>query len=131
MLMVWYGRNDPATERSAGPGGPHDQRILEAARQVFVADPAAPIGAAANQAGVGMSALYRRYHSKEELLARLAGDGLRRYITEAEAALADHEARRRLGGRYRYDSSHRRRNPWLPTRRRRRPDSLATQCRHA
>jgi len=43
----------------------------------------------AERAGVGMSALYRRYRSKEELLARLAGDGLRRYITEAEAARAD------------------------------------------
>jgi AcrR family transcriptional regulator len=67
----------------------NDQRILDAARQVFVADPVAPIGAVADQAGVGMSALYRRYRSKEELLARLAGDGLRRYITEVEAALAD------------------------------------------
>jgi AcrR family transcriptional regulator len=67
----------------------NDQLILEAARQVFVADPAAPIAAVADQAGVGMSALYRRYPSKEALLARLAGDGLRRYIAEAEAALAD------------------------------------------
>jgi AcrR family transcriptional regulator len=68
----------------------NDQLILEAARQVFVADPAAPIAAVADRAGVGMSALYRRYRSKEELLRRLAGDGLRRYIAEAEAALADH-----------------------------------------
>jgi AcrR family transcriptional regulator len=67
----------------------NDQRILEAARQVFVADPAATIAAVAKQAGVGMGALYRRYRSKEELLARLSGDGLRRYIAEAEAALAD------------------------------------------
>jgi AcrR family transcriptional regulator len=67
----------------------NDQLILEAARAVFVADPAAPIGAVAKQAGVGMSALYRRYRSKEELLRRLAGDGLRRYRTEVEAALAD------------------------------------------
>jgi AcrR family transcriptional regulator len=67
----------------------NDQRILDAARQVFLADPTAPIGAVAAQAGVGMSALYRRYRSKEELLQRLAGDGLRRYLAEAEAALAD------------------------------------------
>jgi AcrR family transcriptional regulator len=67
----------------------NDQLILEAARAVFVADPAAPIGAVAKRAGVGMSALYRRYRSKEELLRRLAGDGLRRYLAEAEAALAD------------------------------------------
>jgi AcrR family transcriptional regulator len=67
----------------------NDQRILEAARAVFVADPDAPVAAVAKQAGVGMGALYRRYPSKEELLARLAGDGLRRYLTEAQAALAD------------------------------------------
>jgi AcrR family transcriptional regulator len=68
----------------------NDQLILDAARQVFVTDPAAPIAAVAEHAGVGMSALYRRYPSKQDLLRRLAGDGLRRYITEAEAALADH-----------------------------------------
>jgi AcrR family transcriptional regulator len=67
----------------------NDQRILEAARAVFVADPGAPISAVADQAGVGISALYRRYRSKEELLRHLSGDGLRRYIAGAEAALAD------------------------------------------
>jgi AcrR family transcriptional regulator len=67
----------------------NDQLILDAARQVFIADPTAPIAAVAEQAGVGMSALYRRYPSKQELLARLSGDGLRRYTTAAEAALAD------------------------------------------
>src|SRR5215204_5463425 len=83
---------EPATMPLSGrraQAARNDQRILEAARQVFVADPAAPIGAVADQAGVGMSALYRRYPSKEELLRRLSGDGLRRYIVEAEAALAD------------------------------------------
>jgi AcrR family transcriptional regulator len=67
----------------------NDQLILEAARQVFVADPDTPIAAVAERAGVGMSALYRRYPSKEDLLRRLSGDGLRRYIAEAETALAD------------------------------------------
>src|SRR5829696_1481464 len=67
----------------------NDQRILDAARAVFVADPGAPVSAVAAEADVGMSALYRRYPSKEELLRRLSGDGLRRYIVEAEAALAD------------------------------------------
>jgi AcrR family transcriptional regulator len=38
---------------------------------------------------VGMGAVYRRFPSKEELLRRLAGDGLRRYLAEVEAALAD------------------------------------------
>ena len=67
----------------------NDQRILDAARAVFVADPAAPIAAVADRAGVGISALYRRYASKEELLRRLCGDGLDVYIAAAEAALAD------------------------------------------
>jgi AcrR family transcriptional regulator len=67
----------------------NDMRILEAAREVFVADPAAPISAVAERAGVGISALYRRYASKEELLRKLSADGLERYIAAAEAALAD------------------------------------------
>jgi AcrR family transcriptional regulator len=67
----------------------NDQRILEAARAVFTADPGAPIAAVAARAGVGISALYHRYRSKEELIQRLCLDGLRQYIAEAEAALAD------------------------------------------
>jgi AcrR family transcriptional regulator len=67
----------------------NDERILDAARAVFIADPDAPISAVAKRAGVGISALYRRYESKEELLRRLCGDGLKRYNAAAEAALAD------------------------------------------
>lgn len=67
----------------------NNQVILDAAREVFVADPGAPISAVAERAGVGISALYRRYASKEELLRQLSLDGLRRYIAAALAALAD------------------------------------------
>lgn len=67
----------------------NDGRILEAAREVFVANPGAPISAVAGRAGVGIGALYRRYASKEELLQRLALDGLRRYAAAVEAALDD------------------------------------------
>jgi AcrR family transcriptional regulator len=67
----------------------NDERILEAARAVFVEDPSAPISAVAAQAGVGIAALYRRYPSKEDLLSTLCAEGLRRYIAETEAALAD------------------------------------------
>ena len=67
----------------------NDQRILDAARAVFVADPGAPITAVAKHAGVGISALYRRYASKEELLRRLCADGLVAYLAAAEEALAD------------------------------------------
>jgi AcrR family transcriptional regulator len=67
----------------------NDKQILDAARAVFLEDPEAPIAAVAKRAGVGIGALYRRYRSKDELLVRLAGDGLRRYIGAAEGALAD------------------------------------------
>jgi AcrR family transcriptional regulator len=67
----------------------NDQKILVAARAVFTADPTAPISAVAEHAGVGISALYRRYRSKEELLQQLSLEGLRRYIVEVESALAD------------------------------------------
>jgi AcrR family transcriptional regulator len=66
----------------------NDVRILEAARTVFVADPDAPVSAVAEHAGVGISAVYRRYENKEELLRRLCAEGLGRYVEAAEAALA-------------------------------------------
>src|SRR4051794_34101731 len=66
----------------------NDEKILEAARSVFVADPGAPIAAVAKEAGVGIGALYRRYPSKEGLLRALCADGLERYIAAVEAALA-------------------------------------------
>lgn len=67
----------------------NDGVILEAAREVFIADPTAPISAVAERAGVGISALYRRYPSKDDLLRRLSMEGLQRYISAAEAALAE------------------------------------------
>src|ERR671917_277967 len=66
----------------------NDQRILDAAREVFVADSGAPIAAVAKRAGVGIGALYRRYASKEVLLQRLAAEGLQQYIAAVEDALA-------------------------------------------
>src|SRR6202050_234136 len=65
----------------------NDQRILESARAVFVADPGAPITAVAKQAGVGISALYTRYGSKEELLRQLCTDGLARVVEQAAIAI--------------------------------------------
>jgi AcrR family transcriptional regulator len=64
----------------------NDEVILDAAREVFVADPDAPIAAVAHKAGVGISALYRRYPSKEELLSKLCLDGLVRYVEIAQQA---------------------------------------------
>ena len=67
----------------------NDGLILDAAREVFVADPKAPISAVAERAGVGIGALYRRYGSKEDLLRRLSADGLKTYTAVVEEALAD------------------------------------------
>jgi AcrR family transcriptional regulator len=67
----------------------NDERILESAKAVFLADPSAPITAVAKHAGVGISALYTRYGSKEELLRKLCHDGLARFVAETEAALTD------------------------------------------
>ena len=63
-------------------------RILESAREVFIANPAAPISEVANRAGVGIAALYHRYPSKNALLAQLCLDGQDTYIELVEKALA-------------------------------------------
>jgi AcrR family transcriptional regulator len=65
----------------------NDEAILAAAREVFVADPDAPVSEVAARAGVGISALYRRYESKEALLRKLCGDGLQLYNDIARAAV--------------------------------------------
>src|SRR5581483_9844090 len=65
----------------------NDGRILDAARAVFLANPSAPIAEVAKAAGVGISALYRRYASKAALLRELARDGLTRYVADLRAAL--------------------------------------------
>ena len=67
----------------------NDEAILASAREVFVADPDAPISAVAEHAGVGISSLYRRYQSKEDLLRKLCGDGLALYIEIARDAVDD------------------------------------------
>ncbi len=67
----------------------NSERILRAAREVFIVDPGAPISEVAKHAGVGISALYTRYVSKEDLLRHLCSDGLRRLALLADEALAD------------------------------------------
>ncbi|WP_328711407.1 TetR/AcrR family transcriptional regulator [Nocardia salmonicida] len=76
----------------------NDGLILDAARAVFLDDPNAPIAAVAERAGVGISALYRRYPSKEVLLRTLCHEGLRRFNAEADAALADSDGWRGFVG---------------------------------
>src|SRR6202040_3871401 len=80
------GRHGPMSGRQA-EAARNDRRILESARAVFVADPGAPITAVAKHAGVGISALYTRYGSKEELLRTLCTDGLVIVTNETETAI--------------------------------------------
>jgi AcrR family transcriptional regulator len=87
---------EPGLSGRRGEARRNDATILESARAVFVADPDAPIAAVAEHAGVGMSALYRRYAGKEDLLRKLCGDGLQLYIDIATAALDDEEGDQRL-----------------------------------
>src|ERR1700755_2569182 len=87
---------DPAPPALPGRRGQalrNDTVILDAARAVSLSDPKAPVAAVAEQAGVGISALYRRYPSKEDLLRRLCHDGLAEFIAEAAAAAAGADAR--------------------------------------
>ena len=79
-------RDGPLSGRQA-EAARNDRRILESARAVFVADPGAPITAVAKHAGVGISALYTRYGSKEELLRTLCTDGLVIVTNETETAI--------------------------------------------
>jgi AcrR family transcriptional regulator len=81
-----------------GQAARNDELILEAARDVFLEDPKAPIAAVAARAAVGISALYRRYASKEDLLRHLCHDGLRRFIAAAEEAAADQDDWRAFTG---------------------------------
>jgi AcrR family transcriptional regulator len=102
--------NSSRADPSSGPGRPHrdpesarphrgplsgrqaeaarnDRRILSSARAVFIEDPGAPITAVAKHAGVGISALYTRYASKEDLLRTLCTDALVRLAAGTETAL--------------------------------------------
>src|SRR3989440_7248403 len=65
----------------------NDELILQAAREVFLADPTAPISAVAERAGVGIGALYHRYAGKEDLLRTLCRNGQRVYLAEVRRAL--------------------------------------------
>jgi AcrR family transcriptional regulator len=80
--------NSPARLRGRqAQAARNDELILQAAREVFLADPEAPVSAVAARAGVGIGALYHRYASKEELLRTLCRNGQLIYLAEARQAL--------------------------------------------
>ena len=67
----------------------NDTTILNAAREVFLRDPHASMAVVAHAAGVGVGGLYRRYPSKDALLQKLCGDGLREFVALADDAAED------------------------------------------
>lgn len=81
------GRTAPLRGRQA-QAAHNDEVILQAAREVFLDDPGAPISAVAARAGVGIGALYHRYADKEDLLRTLCRNGQEIYLTEVRRALA-------------------------------------------
>ena len=50
-------------------------------------DPGAPMAVVAQEAGVGVGGLYRRYTNKDELLQTLCREGLQRFVAAAQHAL--------------------------------------------
>jgi AcrR family transcriptional regulator len=65
----------------------NDESVLRAAREVLVAEPGAPMSEVARHAGVGVATLYRRYPSKDALVAAVWLDSVRGLEAEARVAL--------------------------------------------
>ncbi|HEY3872390.1 MAG TPA: helix-turn-helix domain-containing protein [Actinocrinis sp.] len=77
----------------------NDIRVLEAAREVFGRHgAAATVAAVAEQAGVGIGSLYRRYGSKDDLLRHLCLASMQQSIEAAQDALAADDAWLGLAG---------------------------------
>jgi AcrR family transcriptional regulator len=77
----------------------NDRLVLAAARAVVARYGAsAPVSAIAEQAGVGIGSLYRRYGSKDDLLRHLCLLAMQDTISAAEQALAEPDAWTGLAG---------------------------------
>jgi AcrR family transcriptional regulator len=77
----------------------NDRLVLAAARAVVARYGAsAPVSAIAEQAGVGMGSLYRRYGSKDDLLRHLCRLAMQDTISAAEHALTEPDAWAGLAG---------------------------------
>ncbi|MEV0387592.1 helix-turn-helix domain-containing protein [Nonomuraea sp. NPDC050643] len=77
----------------------NDQAIFEAARRVFARDGRhATVAAIAEEAGVGIGSLYRRYSGKDHLFRALLDHSNRQWAEAAERALADPDPWQGLAG---------------------------------
>jgi AcrR family transcriptional regulator len=74
-------------------GARNDQRLLDAARDVFASEgTSATVAAIAARAGLGIGSLYRRYGGKTELLQHLCLLAMEQGVTAADEALAQADA---------------------------------------
>ena len=77
----------------------NDRALLDAARTVLATDgPRASVAAIAEQAGVGIGTLYRRYPTKEALFQHLLDIVLDQYLDAARIGLSDPDPWRGLAG---------------------------------
>jgi AcrR family transcriptional regulator len=65
----------------------NDERLMRAARNVLAARPDAPMAEVASSAGVGVATLYRRYPSREALVAEVWLESVREVEAQARVAL--------------------------------------------
>jgi len=63
------------------------ERLMRAAREVLAATPDAPVADVASHAGVGVATLYRRYASREALVAETWLESVREVEAQARVAL--------------------------------------------
>ncbi len=62
--------------------------IIEAAHELFAADPLVPLSEVAKHAGVGAGTLYRHFPSREDLILAAYQHDIERLTAEADAVLA-------------------------------------------
>jgi AcrR family transcriptional regulator len=62
----------------------NDERILRVALLVLIADPRAPISTIADEAGVGIASLYRRFKNRDELVRRISLHAMSQITAEAD-----------------------------------------------
>ncbi|HZL64037.1 MAG TPA: helix-turn-helix domain-containing protein [Thermoleophilia bacterium] len=94
--------DDSAALTPSATGDPHGRpalradaarnrlRVVEAAREVFARDGLdAPMNEVARRAGVGIATLYRRFPTREDLIASVFAEKMNAYASAIEDALAD------------------------------------------
>ena len=86
-------RREATTEGLRRDASENRTKILDAARHVFADHGTdAPLEAIATEAGVGIATLYRRFPTREDLLATIVGEELEAYLRVLQEALGRDDA---------------------------------------